>query len=156
VSQISKNQGDVYRWNVHTNRAERVERADEHVAGFGTDLTGALRARLRTHQDDTGAYVATEFRNAATGGWEEHFRSYAKDRNVTEVVGFSSDPNIAYLVSNVGQDKSILYEYDIAKRTKVDVLFQHKFSTQPGSPRSARKGRISANSSRSITPARAR
>jgi prolyl oligopeptidase PreP (S9A serine peptidase family) len=101
--------------------------SEEHVSGYVTDLEGALRARLQSNIDGTGAYVATEFRNPKTGAWEEHFRSYVKDRNTTEVIGFGSDPNIAYILSNEGQDKAAIYEYDITAKQRKEVLFQHKY-----------------------------
>src|SRR5690606_7498704 len=84
-------------------------------------------ARLQGNVDSVGAYVSAEFRNAETGAWEEHFRSYVKDRDQTQIVGFSDDPNIAFVQSNVGEDKSSIYEYDIAARQRKEVLFQHRF-----------------------------
>ena len=61
------NQGDVYKVDVHTNRAERIQRNEEHTGGYITDLDGVLRARLKLDTDSTGAYQATEFRNPQTG-----------------------------------------------------------------------------------------
>ena len=124
VNNVGANAGDVYRVNVHTNQAERIQRADERVGGYETDLTGALRARSRAVT--TGApYIITEFRNAS-GVWEEHFRSYARDRDLTEVIGFTSDPNIALIRTNVGRDKAAIYEYDVAAHARRDVVFEHR------------------------------
>src|SRR5690606_28309736 len=54
-------------------------------------------------------------------------RSYVKDRDQTSIIGFGRDPNIAFVASNGGQDKSAIYEYDITKRERKEILFQHKF-----------------------------
>ncbi|MFC4727665.1 alpha/beta hydrolase family protein [Coralloluteibacterium thermophilus] len=124
VSGSGSNSGDVYRVNIRNYTARRIQRTDQRVAGYITDLEGELRARLRTDLDGTGAFVATEFRNVATDRWEEHFRSYVKDRDINEVLGFSADPNIAFVRSNVGRDKSAIYEYDVAARRRGELLFE--------------------------------
>ena len=119
--------GDVFKVDVHNNRAERIQRSDERVAGYVTDLDGNLRARRRGDIDSTGAYIAAEFLEPKSGKWSEHFRSYVKNRDVTEIVGFSKDPNIAFILTNTGTDKSAIYEYDITARARKEILFQHRF-----------------------------
>ena len=126
VNNVGSNSGDVYKVNVRSNRAERIQRSEEKVAGYVTDLQGNLRARLKADLDGKGAFISASFRNSESGDWEEHFRSYVKDRNVNEIIGFSDDPNIAFILSNVGMDKAVIYEYDIASRTMKEVLFQHR------------------------------
>ena len=127
INDAGSSSGDVFKVNVHTNRAERVQRSDEKVAGYITDLEGNLRARLREDVDGDGAHVLSEIQDAGGGSWKEHFRSYVKKRDVTEIVGFSADPNVAFVASNVGTDKKVIYEYDIAARKRKEVLFEHKF-----------------------------
>ena len=119
--------GDVYKVNVRTNKAERVLRTEERTSGYLTDLDGNVRARLKSNIDGKGAYVTAELRDPATDTWSEHFRSYVKDRDMVEIVGFSDDPNIAFVLSNEGLDKAVIYEYDIAARRKKEILFQHRF-----------------------------
>jgi dienelactone hydrolase len=127
VNDIGVSQGDVFKVDVVSGRAERIQRAEENTAGYVTDLEGTIRARTHLDVDGTGTYVATEFRNPSSGGWEEHFRTYVKDRNVAEVVGFSKNPDIAYLARNQGRDKTAIYEYDVRNRKMGDVVFEHKF-----------------------------
>ena len=127
INNIGASAGDVYRVDLRNGSSSRIQMSGENVAGYVTDLNGELRARLQGNVDSVGAYVSAEFRNAETGAWEEHFRSYVKNRDETQIVGFSSDPNIAFVRSNVGQDKASIYEYDIAARQRKEVLFQHKF-----------------------------
>lgn len=127
VNAVGMNAGDIYRVDLRTFKAERVQRSEERTAGYKTDFAGNIRARLRTDIDGKGAYVAAEFRDPATNAWSEHFRSYVKDRDEVEVVGFAEDPNIAFIRSNEGRDKAVIYEYDIAARKKKEVLFEHKF-----------------------------
>lgn len=126
VNNVGSNAGDVYRVDLRNFRSERIQMSEEQVAGYVTDLDGNLRARLKQDIGGNGAYVSAEFRDAS-GRWEEHFRSYVKDRDQTQIIGFSKDPNIAFVVSNVGQDKTLIYEYDINARQRKEVLFQHRF-----------------------------
>ena len=126
VNNVGSNAGDVYKVNLSTFKAERIQISEDKVAGYVTDLDGSLRARLKQSVDDRGAYVSAEFRNAG-GQWEEHFRSYVKNRDQTQIIGFGNDPNIAFVLSNEGQDKSLIYEYDIAARQRKEVLFQHRY-----------------------------
>lgn len=126
VNRVGETAGDVYKVNVRDGKAERVLRAGEHDAGYMVS-GGVVRARLKTDLDSTGAYVSAELRNQKSGEWEEHFRSYVKNRDQMEIVGFSRDPNVAYVLSNVGRDKTVVYEYDIAARKLKEVLFEHKY-----------------------------
>ena len=119
--------GDVFKVNVRTNRAERIHRADDKIAGYVTDLDGNLRARIREDVDTKGAFIAAEIKEPGSGNWVEHFRSYVKDRDAVQIVGFAKDPNTAFVLSNVGLDKAVIYDYDIPSRTRKEVLFQHRF-----------------------------
>ncbi len=126
VNNVGSSAGDVYRVDLRNFRSERIQMSEEQVAGYVTDLNGDLRARLKQGIDGTGAYISAEFREAG-GKWVEHFRSYVKNRDQTEIIGFSNDANIAFVLSNEGQDKAVVYEYDIAARQRKEVLFQHRF-----------------------------
>jgi dipeptidyl aminopeptidase/acylaminoacyl peptidase len=132
VNDTGTNQGDIYKVDVATGHAERIQRATEKTAGYVTDLEGNIRARIRLDSDNDGAYVSTELRDPDTGSWQEHFRSYAKDRDVVEVLDFSKDPNIAYVLSNVGRDKAAIFEYNIRERKLGEVVFEHKFFDASG------------------------
>ena len=127
INHYGSSSGDVFKVDVRSNRSERIQRSDANIGGYVTDLDGNLAARIRQGVDGTGAFIAAEFQQPNSGKWSEHFRSYVKNRDVTDIVGFSKDPNIAFILSNVGTDKSAIYEYDIAARTRKEVLFQHRF-----------------------------
>ena len=127
VNNIGGSAGDVYRVDLQNFKSERIQMSEERVSGYVTDLDGKLRARLKQDLDGDGAYVSAEFRNEQTGKWEEHFRSYVKNRDQTQIIGFGTDPGVAFVLSNEGQDKSAIYEYDIGTRRKKEILFQHRF-----------------------------
>ena len=140
VNGTGSNSGDVYKVNLRSFTSQRIQKTEERVAGYMTDLNSELRARLRQDVDGTGAYISTEFRNVDSGRWEEHFRSYVKDRDINQVVGFADDPNIAFVQSNVGRDKTIIYEYDINARKQKEVLYEHKFFNAAGVAMNRYKG----------------
>lgn len=127
VNNVGNNAGDVYKVDLRDFSSSRVQMSDQDVAGYVTDLDGALRARSKLGQDGKGVYVSGEFRNLESGRWEEHFRSYVKDRDQVGIVGFGNEPGLAFVLSNEGQDKAAIYEYDIAARKRKEVLFQHRF-----------------------------
>ncbi len=55
-----------------------------------------------------------------------HELAHVKNRDTSQIIGLSDDPNIAYLLTNVGRDKAVVVEYDIAARKQKEVLFEHK------------------------------
>ncbi len=118
--------GDIYRVNVYTGRAERVDHGSSKFGDVQADLKGEVRARVEVGFQDGKAYFAQWIKNPATGAWEEHFRSYAKDRTAPSVAAFTKDPNIIYIVARQNGDKSGFYEYDIAQRKILEPVFAHK------------------------------
>jgi len=127
MSTVGSSAGDVYKVDLRTWKAERIQRSNERIGGYLTDSQGNLAARLSNDTDGKGAYVAAQFRDPKSGQWTEHFRSYVKERDEVQVVGFADDPNIAFVRSNVGRDKSVIYEYDIAAKARKENLFEHRF-----------------------------
>lgn len=118
--------GDILKVDVYTGAFERRERGSEKFDGYQADLKGEIRARQELGFDGGKIYIAQWIRNPDSGAWEEHFRSYAKDRSLSQVVAFTTDPNIVY-VSAVrgGSDKTAIYEYDIRKKTFGEPVFAH-------------------------------
>ena len=74
INNVGSNAGDVYRVDLRNFTSERIQMSEEQVAGYVTDLDGALRARLKQALDGNGAYISAEFKNMETGEWDEHFR----------------------------------------------------------------------------------
>ena len=132
VNNVGVDSGDVYKVDLRDYRAERIQRSEDNVSGFQTDRSGNLRARIKANTDGKGAYVATELRAPGAPDWVEHFRSYVRDRDQVSIIGFTEDPNIALLSSNQGEDKQVIYEYNVATRTKGEVIFRHKFFEASG------------------------
>ena len=123
---------DLFRYNVRTSEATRVLRLAENDLDVLVDASGTPRVKTRTGSDDKGFFVASDIRNPATGAWEEHFRSYVKDRDVVEVVSVGTTPDTMILRSNLGRDVPALFEYNVPQRKVVGTLFEHKFFESEG------------------------
>lgn len=130
--------GDIYKVNLYKDSAERISRGSEKFGSPQVDLKGEVRARQELNFENGAVYVAQWIRNPANGNWEEHFRSYAKDRNLTEVVGFTTDPNIIYVNVTRNGDKAGVYEYDISQRKITQPAFEYK-KFEAGGPVEIRK-----------------
>ena len=123
---------DLFRYNVRTGEASRVLRLGEDDLDVIVDSAGRPRAKISGGSDAKGVYIATELRNLETGQWEEHFRSYVKDRDVVEIASLTADPNIVVLRSSAGREFAGLFEYDIKARKVKSTLFEHKFFEAQG------------------------
>lgn len=130
---LDRTEGDVYKVDVYAGAAERVSRGSSQFGGIQVDRTGQLRARSEVNFENGNVYLAVWLRSPVTGAWEEHFRSFAKNRNLVDVVGFTKDPNIIYISKRPdGGDKTQVFEYDIAARKVLEPVFAHKLFDAKG------------------------
>ncbi len=128
-----RTQGDIFKVDVYDGAAERVSRGSSQFGGVQVDRTGQLRARSELNFENGNVYLAVWLRSPVTGAWEEHFRSFAKNRNLVDVVGFTKDPNIIYISKRPeGGDKIQVFEYDIAARKILEPVFAHKLFDASG------------------------
>ncbi|MDG2527621.1 alpha/beta hydrolase family protein [Caulobacter endophyticus] len=120
-------EGDIYKVNIYTNTPSRIDHTDYfRYDGLITNAKGEIRGRTELGYDGGKAYFVQQIKNPTTGAWEDHFRSYARDRNFNNLLGFSNDPNIAYVSMVVNNGKRGVYVYDIAAKKVVEPLFEHK------------------------------
>ncbi|WP_146197923.1 alpha/beta hydrolase family protein [Caulobacter endophyticus] len=124
--------GDVFKADVYSGTADRVERGSERFGNLQTDAKGEIRAKTEIDYQDGKAFYVQWIKNPATGQFEEHFRSFLKDRNVFGISGFSSDPNIVYVQGVRNGDKAGIYEYDIRTKTFLEPAFEHKMFDASG------------------------
>ena len=121
----------IYRYNVHTRAASRLMRLSEADNDVWINAAGQPWAKSRGGSDDKGAFIAIDFRDK-DDAWQEHFRSYVKNRDVVNVVAPGATPGTAVILSNVGHEFTGLYEYDIATRKTTSTLFEHKYFDATG------------------------
>jgi dipeptidyl aminopeptidase/acylaminoacyl peptidase len=118
--------GDIYKVDVYSMTASRVMKGSEKYFRYQVDLNGELRARQYADFDNGAIFIAQQYRDPATGQWVELFRSYAKNRNNVDIIGFTTDPNVILISSNEGSDKTGIYEYDVKQKKIIEPAFQHK------------------------------
>lgn len=118
--------GDKYKLNLYTGRAERIERGSDRFSGEQADLNGEIRAKSEFDFDGGAAFIGQWIKHPDTGEFSEHFRSYARDRSPTSIVGFSNDANVIFVSRLVeGEDRNAIYEYKIREREFGEVAFAH-------------------------------
>lgn len=122
---------DVFLYNVRSATSNRLLRLGENDGRVWVNDSGAPWAKSRYGSDGGGAFFAIDFRTR-DGRWDEHFRSYVKDRDVVDVIAPGGKPNIAIIQSNVGQEYSAIYEYDMDTKKMGSKLFEHKFFDATG------------------------
>lgn len=118
--------GGTYKLNIYNGTRQKVRTSSDKYFSEGWDLTREVRTRQSLEFENGNAYFV-QWIKEANGQWAEHFRWYPKDREETDIVGFSADPNIVYVATNKGRDKVGIFEYDIAARQLKDLLFETKF-----------------------------
>ena len=123
--------GDIYMVDAYTLVASKVMNGADRFGAYQVDLKGRIRARVEQNYDNGKVYIAQDIRDPDTGVWSEHFRSYAKDRAITSILAFTTDPNVV-LISAIKGDKTGVYEYDIKQRKVLEPAFEHKLFNATG------------------------
>lgn len=121
----------IYKVDIYNGKADRVYAGVDKFGDEMADLNGEIRARSSVDFENGKVYIAQWIRDSS-GQWSEHFRSFAADRETKEIVGFTTDPNIVYVRSNAGRDKTAIFEYDIAARKFLEPVFEHKLFDATG------------------------
>lgn len=124
--------GDIETVDVYNMSVASVMQASDKYFGYQVDLNGQLRAREYADFDSGAVFIAQQVRDPDTGKWVELFRSYAKNRNLIGIVGFTTDPNVILISSTQGGDKTGIYEYDIKQKKIIEPAFQHKLFDAEG------------------------
>ncbi|HEX8570859.1 MAG TPA: prolyl oligopeptidase family serine peptidase [Caulobacteraceae bacterium] len=125
VSSARGTNGNIYLRNVYTGALQLVQQGSDKWQ-YQSDDRGELRVRYNVDFDNGAVYRGTWLKHPDTGEWQEHFRTYARDREGENVVGFTPDKHIVYVRSNREADKGVIKEYDIRARKFLETAFQHK------------------------------
>jgi acetyl esterase/lipase len=113
-----------YKLNVYNGQRAKVYTTSDKFFREQTDLKGEIRARQTYGYEDGKFYFAQYIRNPSNDSWEEHFRWFAADREEKQIVGFTADPNVVYVRSNEGRDKSAIFLYDVSARKFLEPAFE--------------------------------
>jgi len=110
---------DVFRVNVHTGEMTLLAENPGNIVGWVTDNQGRLRAATTADGVNTSLlYRETEadtFRTVASMSFKEQL----------EPLFFTFDDQRLYVVSNIGRDKTAIFEYDPATARFGKMIFEH-------------------------------
>ncbi len=110
---------DAYRLNTVTGELTMVAQNPGNISGWVTDHDGKIRIATTTDGVNTSIlYREAEkdtFRTIMTTTFKESFGP----------LFFTFDNKNIYAASNLGRDKAVIVEYDIANNKEVKVLFEH-------------------------------
>ena len=110
---------DAYRINVNTGDMEMIAQNPGTYTGWETDHDGKLRIVTTTDGVNTSVlYRATEkddFQTLVTTNFKE----------TLSPLFFTFDNQNLYVASNIGRDKTAIFEYDINARETTQLIYEH-------------------------------
>lgn len=111
---------DVYRINIDTGKMVMIALNPGNISGWLTDNAGKLRIATTTDGVNTGIlYRKTEkdpFKKLLVTNFKNSFAP----------LFFTFDNKNLYVASNIGRDKSAIFEYDLEKKKNKKLIFEHK------------------------------
>ncbi len=127
---------DVYRIDINTGEIKTIAENPGDVSGWITDHDGRLRVATFTDGVNTGfRYRATE---------EDTFVEVARTdfKETLDPLFFTFDNQKLYVRSNLGRDKTAIYEYDPEEQELGELIFEHSEVDVAGLLRSRKRKRI--------------
>jgi len=110
---------DVYRLNVRTGAMDMVAVNPGNVQGWITDHAGRLRMATTTD----GVNTSILYRDTEDDDWRTIATYNFKES--AQPLFFTFDDRNVYVSSNVGRDKSALFEFDVATGQPSRLIFEH-------------------------------
>lgn len=117
---------EVRKVNVHTGNNKLMETRQKYISTWYTDRDGNVRIGFGIHDEKLKMIL----RDSADSDWKDISYRFQDaetrkfDDSVTfEPLGFDSDPNILYILSNHESDTASVYRYDIARDEFLDIVY---------------------------------
>jgi len=110
---------DVFRLDVHTGEMQRIAENPGNIQTWHTDHLGRLRLAVTTD----GVNTSLLYRDEESDPWRTvatyNFKEYASPRL------FTFDNRALYVSSNVGRDRTAIFEYDLQDGKEGRLVFEH-------------------------------
>lgn len=110
---------DVFRLDVVTGQMEMIAENPGNIQGWHTDHDGRLRLASTTD----GVNTSILYREEESDPWRTvatyNFKEYASPQL------FTFDNRALYVTSNLGRDKSAIFEYDLEAGSPTRLIFEH-------------------------------
>ena len=110
---------DAYRININSGKMNMIAQNPGNIVGWDTDHDGNLRIAVTSDGVNTSVlYRDTEkdnFQTLVTTNFKE----------TMSPLFFTFDNKNLYVASNIGRDKTAIYEYDIKNKKQTKLLYEH-------------------------------
>ena len=116
---------DVYRLNIVDGSMEMIAQNPGTIVGWDTDNDGRLRLAYET----VGTNTRVLYRDTETSPWRTLFDTDFRDSVSPQA--FTADNKKLYITSNIGRDKSALYEYNPADGTQ-NLIYENSEASVGG------------------------
>ena len=110
---------DAYRINVNTGELEMVAENPGNIVSWYTDHDGQLRAA----KTSDGVNTSLLYRDSEKDKFQSILTTTFKE--TLDPVFFTFDNKNLYVASNIGRDKTAIYEYDLQKKEQTNLIFEH-------------------------------
>jgi dipeptidyl aminopeptidase/acylaminoacyl peptidase len=110
---------DAYRINVLTGEMEMIAQNPGNIIGWETDHDGKLR--VATTSD--GVNMSLLYRDTEKDDFEVLVTTNFKE--TLAPLFFTYDNKNLYVASNIGRDKTAIYEYDVKEKKQTTLLYEH-------------------------------
>lgn len=110
---------DVYRININSGKMNMIAENPGNIMGWHTDHDGNLRIAVTSDGVNTSVLYRDsekdEFQTLITTNFKESMSP----------LFFTFDNKNLYVASNIGRDKTAIYEYDIKNKKHAKLLYEH-------------------------------
>jgi len=127
---------DVYRININTGQMDMIVQNPGSIVGWLTDHEGNLRVARATDGVNTGLL----YRESEKDAFQVLARTDFKE-TLTPIF-FTFDNKNLYVASNLGRDKTAIYEYDVKTKEQIRLIYEHPEVDVSGLLRSDKRKKI--------------
>jgi dipeptidyl aminopeptidase/acylaminoacyl peptidase len=127
---------DAYRININSGKMEMIAQNPGNIVGWDTDHDGNLR--IATTSD--GVNTSVLYRDTEKDKFQTLITTNFKE--TMSPLFFTFDNKNIYVASNIGRDKTAIYEYDIKNKKQTKLLYEHPEVDVSGLLRSDKRKKI--------------
>lgn len=110
---------DTYRINVNSGKMNMIAQNPGNIMGWHTDHDGNLRIAVTSD----GVNTSVLYRDAEKDKFQTLITTNFKES--MSPLFFTFDNKNLYVASNIGRDKTAIYEYDIKNKKHTKLLYEH-------------------------------
>jgi len=110
---------DAYRININSGKMNMIAQNPGNIVGWDTDHDGNLRIAVTSD----GVNTSVLYRDTEKDNFQTLITTNFKE--TMSPLFFTFDNKNLYVASNIGRDKTAIYEYDIKNKKQTKLLYEH-------------------------------